>query len=139
MKASPRLIYDRLIKGGLTHAQACGILGNIEQECGFDTAILGFDGTGSSGLCHWLGPRQKALQDFARKRSLPYTDWEVQTDFILLELRTTEKLAMQKLSSCTSAASAALMFSRFYERPAAKYARNDKRMAAANRFAAEFL
>lgn len=139
MKASPRLVYDRLIKGGLTHAQACGVLGNIEQESGFDTSVLGFDGTGSVGLCQWLGPRKKALQDFARIRALPYTDWEAQTDFILRELRTTEKLAMQKLANCTSAASAALMFSRFYERPAAKHAHNDKRMAAANRFAAEFL
>ncbi len=138
MKADPRAVYNRLVAAGLTHVQACGVLGNIQQESGFNTDVLGFDGTGSVGLCQWLGPRKRQLQEFARRRGEPYTDWEVQTDFIMRELRTTEKVAMAKLQATTSAASAALVFSRFYERPHQNYAHNDKRMAYAARFANEF-
>lgn len=138
MIANPRQIYDRIRAAGYSHAQACGILGNMEQESGFRVSVEGFDGTGSYGLCQWLGSRKAGLRAFAKERGKPMSDPLVQVDWMLKELNTTERLAAGKLRACSTHASAALAFSRYYERPHKDYAHNDKRMKYAAHWAQEF-
>jgi hypothetical protein len=132
--ADPRQIYDRLCAKGLTPAQACGVLGNMKQESAFQTHVLGFDGTGSVGLCQWLGPRKAGLASFAKRTGRKITDWAAQVDWIFIEFNQGEHRAYHELLLAKTPSEAAVEFSRHFERPAAKYANNQNRMAWAERF-----
>jgi hypothetical protein len=134
MKADPKLVYQRLLTKGLTPAQACGVLGNMQQESNFQTQVLGFDGTGSVGLCQWLGPRKAGLAAFAKRTGRALTDWTAQVDWIFVEFNQGEHRAYHKLLLAKTPSEAAVEFSRHFERPAAKYANNQNRMAWAERF-----
>jgi hypothetical protein len=127
-------VYERLRQKGLTPAQACGVMGNMRQESCFDTAVLGFDGTGSVGLCQWLGPRKAGLIAFARRTGRLPTDWTAQVDWLFVELNTTEGHAFHHLLLAKTAREAAVTFSAHFERPAAKYAHNQNRIAWAERY-----
>lgn len=137
MKASPRRIYQRLRGHGWSHAQACGILGNIRQESNFDTAALGFDGTGSYGLCQWLGGRKSALKRYAESKGMHLDDPMLQIDFLHHELLTSEARAGARLQCCKTPGGAAVSFSRNFERPHKDYAHNDARIRYAVAFAKE--
>ena len=138
MKSNPRFIYNRLRSRGLTHAQACGVLGNIQQESGFETDVLGFDHTGSYGLCQWLGPRKRALEAFSKRTESSMANPLTQIDFIFHEFDTTEKRAGLKLRECDTPGGAALCFSKYYERPHKDYAHNDQRCTYARQWDAFF-
>ena len=136
--ADPRQVYDRIRAAGYSHAQACGILGNIQQESAFRCAVEGYDGTGSYGLCQWLGSRKKALQAFAKAQERPMCDPMTQVEFMLHELQHAERQAGRLLGQCTTAAGAAWCFSRWYERPSKSAAHNEKRASYAERYANQF-
>ena len=138
MKANPRDIYVRLRKRGLSHAQACGVLGNIHQESSFRTQVVGYDGTGSYGLCQWLGPRKRALFAYAQARGMDPWDWRVQVDFIFEEFKTTEKRAGNSLSTCKTAGGAAVSFCQRFERPAKSAANLPRRVAMAQYYDRQF-
>lgn len=139
MTANPRDVYDRLTKKHmLSPIIACAILGNIQQESNFKTTTEGFDGTGSTGLCQWLGARLAYLKKCALNYKTDWRDWETQVDFIKAELLTTEILAWRKLRIARTVEEATLAFSKYYERPSSKYAHNDKRVAYAKSFYSEF-
>jgi hypothetical protein len=130
-----RTIYARLRQAGWSHVQVCGILGNIAQESGFRTTVLGFDGTGSYGLCQWLGPRKRALFQFTRDRGRDASAVATQVDFLLHELGTSEQTAARRLRDCATPTAAALAFSKYFERPHPKFAHNDRRIRNAERYA----
>lgn len=134
MKANPLLIYQRLLQKGLTPQQACGVLGNMQQESNFQTHALGFDGTGSLGLCQWLGPRKAGLIAFAQRTGRSETDWTAQVDWIFVEFNKGESKAYQKLLLSKTPAEAALAFSRYYERPHKDYAHNPNRVKWADHY-----
>lgn len=134
MRADPKLVYQRLLQKGLTPQQACGVLGNMQQESNFQTHALGFDGTGSLGLCQWLGPRKAGLIAFAKRTGREATDWTAQVDWIFVEFNTTESRAFNKLLLTRTPTDAALAFSRYYERPHRDYAHNPNRVLWAERF-----
>ena len=133
--ATVRAVYVRLREEGWSHAQACGMLGNIAQESGFRTTVLGFDQTGSYGLCQWLGPRKRALFQFARERGVSVTEVQTQVEFLLHELRTSEQAAARHLRGCLTPAAAALSFSKYFERPHPDHAHNDRRVRYAEQYA----
>lgn len=134
MRADSKLIYQRLLQKGLTPAQSCGVLGNMQQESNFQTHTLGFDGTGSMGLCQWLGARKAGLIAFAKRTGREPTDWAAQVDWIFIEFNAGERRAYQELLLAKTPRTAAIAFSKHFERPAAKYAHNENRIAWAERF-----
>lgn len=139
MIADPKEIYDRLIvKHNFSKIMACAVLGNMQQESNFNTIVQGFDDTGSTGLCQWLGPRLRALMAFAKSNKMEPGDWKIQVDFMTKELQTVEKNAFKKLKSAPTLATATIAFSKYYERPAEKYANNVKRLQYAAHFHKEF-
>jgi hypothetical protein len=138
VKAEPKAIYDRIRTAGYSHAQTCGILGNIEQESSFETDSLGFDGSGSFGLCQWLGLRKEALRKFADAAGKPLSDTMMQVDFMLHELAHNERKAAKWLKECKTSTEAAVCFSRWYERPHKMYSYNDRRIAYAMQFDKKF-
>lgn len=53
--ASEKEVYDALIKAGFNRSQAAGIMGNIQNESGFNPEAIGDQGT-SFGLVQWHIP-----------------------------------------------------------------------------------
>lgn len=81
--ASAREIYEFLIGKGFTPESACAILGNIQQESGFNTAAS--NGT-HFGLCQWGDTRWENLKQFAASRGTSWADLNTQLEFLWNEL-----------------------------------------------------
>lgn len=100
-------VYQRFLAGGLSPVMAFGLLGNIGMESSFNTSARnagdGRDGSDSIGLAQWNGPRAAALKQFAQARGRDWRDVETQADFVVHELRTTERRAFNALSTATTA------------------------------------
>uniref|UniRef100_UPI0019163D8E phage tail tip lysozyme n=1 Tax=Nocardia sp. CY41 TaxID=2608686 RepID=UPI0019163D8E len=132
-KANPADVYRYLIsKHGLTPAQAAGIVGNIQVESGFKTRAYN-SGEGAIGLCQWRGRRRQALERFAAARGRPVTDWKVQVDFMMAELRSNESTAYGYLRAAQTPAYAAAVFDQYYERSSGEA--RGQRIAYANSIA----
>lgn len=106
---------------GLSNAAASGLVGNIAQESNFNTRAVnpgdGQDGSDSIGMIQWNGSRARALRSFARAAGKPVDDFELQLDFAIHELKTSERAAGRRLFAARSveeATAAAIGF----ERPA---------------------
>ncbi|MEU4345790.1 phage tail tip lysozyme, partial [Nocardia sp. NPDC023852] len=126
-------IYQYLItKYGFTPAQAAGIVGNMQVESGLKTSALN-PREGAIGLCQWLGGRRRNLERFAATRG-PVTDWKVQVDFMMQELRGSESGAYRYLKAAQTPAAAAAVFDQYYERSSGEA--RGQRIANANRIAA---
>ncbi|MEV4234412.1 phage tail tip lysozyme [Nocardia sp. NPDC049737] len=133
-KATASEIYQYLLKKGFTPAQAAGILGNMQVESGFDTGAYN-PGEGAIGLCQWEGGRRANLEAFAasdpQHRSV--TDWSLQVDFMIHELKGSESGAYSHLTSATSPGAAAAAFDQYYERSSGEA--RGQRVANANSIA----
>ncbi len=130
----PADIYRYLVsKYGLTPAQAAGIVGNMKVESGFNTGAYNAR-EGAIGLCQWLGGRRKNLERYAAAQGKPVSDWKVQVDFMMYELRTNESSAYGHLRGAQTPAAAAAVFDRYYER--SDGAARGQRIAYANSVAA---
>jgi hypothetical protein len=117
--------------------QACGILGNVQHESGFDPAARG-DGGSAYGLAQWHPDRQKAFQQHFG-RPIQGSSLEDQVRFITFELREgTETAAGKALLQATTAESAADIVCRKYERPRDKDGESRKRAQSARAFFAAF-
>lgn len=114
-------LYDYLLEQSkvqgvpLSPAQVSGILGNLQTESSFKTNAYNA-GEGAIGFAQWEGGRRTALEQFAAGEGKPVTDWKVQADFLLHELKTTERGAYTKLASADTPAQAASVFDQYYER-----------------------
>ncbi|MGQ4620046.1 phage tail tip lysozyme, partial [Nocardia sp. R7R-8] len=132
-KANPADVYRYLIsKYGLTSAQAAGIVGNLQVESGFNTSAYN-PGEGAIGLCQWRGGRRQALERFAAAQGKPVTDWKVQIDFMMAELRSNESTAYGYLRAAQTPAYAAAVFDQYYERSSGEA--RGQRIAYANSIA----
>lgn len=111
-------IYDYLVNVyGLSPIQASGILGNMQTESSFRTNALN-KGEGAIGLAQWEGGRRTQLEAFAANQGKPVTDWHVQVDFMMKELKGPERGAWNALQAAHTPAEAAHAFDKFYERSA---------------------
>lgn len=115
MNAAQRT-YQAFIQKGYSPVAAAGIIGNLIQENStFDTALMGDGGT-SGGLAQFHNERLTALKKFASDRGKPWTDHQIQIDYIDHELHTTEAGTLAKLQAATTPEDAAAAFIG-YERP----------------------
>lgn len=111
-------IYDYLTEQyGLKPHIASGILGNMMTESSFKTNAYN-RAEGAIGLIQWEGSRRPALENFAAAQGKPVTDWKVQVDFMMHELKTSESGAWAKLQHAQTPAEAAAIFDKYYERSA---------------------
>ncbi len=101
---------------GWTHAQAAGIVGNLQAESGVDPN-RGQDGGGPGyGLAQWEGPRQRDFANWAG-HDIHQSTFREQLEFIQHELTTTESSAGNALRGATTASDAAQIVCNRYERP----------------------
>jgi uncharacterized protein (TIGR02594 family) len=112
--------YNYLANKGLPAHQVAGIVGNLRGESHDlnPNAINpgdGADGSDSIGIGQWNGARAVALKQFATATGRKWNDLGVQLDFMLHELKTTEKGAGDALSRAKDsreATAAMIMFER---------------------------
>lgn len=132
---SAAIVARKLKQQGFTDAQVAGVLGNFQQESGFNSrvnegGVVGAPaGRGGYGLAQWTGGRQGALINFAKQRKMDPGDAGLQADFLVHELIGPEKAAAASLRQAKSPEQAALVFRRDFER--AGIPKDDVRMSAA--------
>lgn len=105
---------------GFTKAQTAGLIGNFVVESGRDPinpAAVQYGGGPGRGLAQWEGSRRTALYNYANSRGLPWSNLQLQLDFIWKELRGTESYAYSKIKATTSISGAAVAVRQYYERP----------------------
>jgi hypothetical protein len=125
-----KYLAGRLKGAGYSDAQVAGIIGSLMQESGLDPNAVNTT-SGATGIAQWLGPRAKAFkQQFGH--SLKESTFGEQTDFMLQELKTTEKLADSRIRLAKTAAQAAEIHAREFERPGAAEANIARRQGYAN-------
>lgn len=111
-----RQIYSHLKSRGLSDNVIAGIMGNLQQESGFNPNAVG-DGGNSIGLAQWYQDRGNALRNFAQKRG---TDWNhigTQLDYLLDEVNRGYPDLFKQMSSM-SPYDAAILFHDTFERSA---------------------
>ena len=139
-------LFSRLMAGGIGERDAVAILGNVHHETGgtYDPAIKQ-RGVGKvkdedwfkktkagrgTGILQWDGSRRVALKKFAEDQGKKWDDLEVQADFLIKELNTSEKGGFDKVKKAGSIGDKTVMFSKKVERPGKPH--NDMRIKAAN-------
>lgn len=80
-KVDPKYIFNFLVNKGLKDYQACGVLGNMYWESGFNTGILGDQYT-SIGICQWHNERFENLIKYSVDRKRSVTNKDIQLDFM---------------------------------------------------------
>jgi hypothetical protein len=123
-------LASRLKGAGYSDAQIAGIIGSLMQESQLDPNAVNKT-SGATGIAQWLGPRAKAFSS-QFGHSLKESTFGEQVDFMLQEMKTTEKEADRKIRLAKTAAQAAEIHAREYERPGAAEANIAKRQEYAN-------
>ena len=121
-------VWNFLQDKGLTAAQTAGIMGNIQQESCFNPGAINKK-SGAYGICQWLGSRKTALQGYCSSNGFSYASLEGQLNYLWHELSTSESRALSYIRGTTTAADAAYMFGKYFERfgdNAADYAKRQK-------------
>ncbi|PRY38452.1 hypothetical protein CLV58_109179 [Spirosoma oryzae] len=99
---------------GLAPHVAAGIVGNLQQESGFNPRAVGDSGT-SHGLAQWHNERWQGLQQAARQQGRDPYDPYFQLDHVLSEPGESASV-LNKLNQTRTASEAARVFGRSYER-----------------------
>lgn len=113
---------------GYDNNLAAGIVGNIQQESNFDPTAT--NEIGAFGLFQYLGPRKATLFNWAEQNGRDVNDWQTQLDYMQYEVTNDpyEKRQFEKvIREAKDPQSAAIAFSKHFERPGAREAHNNKR------------
>lgn len=120
-----KVIFDRLVRGGLSKIAAAGIVSNIGVETGYtyDPNTFQKGGGPGRGLVQWeSGGRFDTdninLTSFAKSKNKPWNDLGTQVDFILHELNNHPEYQAVKyrINSAKDIASATRIFLSDYEK-----------------------
>ncbi|OMQ49944.1 hypothetical protein AQ709_05350 [Burkholderia pseudomallei] len=111
-----RYILQQARQRGYSDTAAAGIVGSLLQENStLDPKVT--NSIGATGIAQWLDPSRKAAFERTYGHSLKDSTFSEQVDFMFRELETTEKRAGDKLRAAQTAAQAAEIHGRDYERP----------------------
>lgn len=109
-------IWNFFKSKGLNDNAVAGIMGNIQQESGFNSKAVN-KSSGASGIFQWLGSRKTELQNYAKSIGKSWEDLSVQLDFAWKEMNASEKKALETLKKSNLTASQhASEFDRLFER-----------------------
>ena len=122
-------VFGRLKAAGYTDAQASGIVGSLMQESQLDPRAVN-KSSGAAGIAQWLGPRARQFEQQFGHTVAQSTIGE-QTDFMLWELKNTEKRADKFIRMAKTPEQAADIHAHEYERPGADEANIARRKAYA--------
>jgi len=77
-------IWNYLKNQGFSRGATAGVMGNIEQESGYDPNSE--NSIGAFGIFQWLGDRREALEVYASQKGQAYNDLMLQLDFFMYEV-----------------------------------------------------
>lgn len=124
-------VVGKLQALGWSRNQALGIAANLKKESEFRPGAVG-DGGKAYGLAQWHPDRQANFQR-AMGKSIQGSSVDDQLKFLTYEMtKGTEKGAGNRLKGAGSAAEAAAIVSRYYERPLAQAKEMQERAGIAN-------
>lgn len=123
-------VFNTLTREGIPEHIAYGFLGNMQQESGFNPTAWN-DQEGAFGLVQWRQDRYQRLQDFAQRSGTSINNPETQAQFVLHELRTTERDAYNRIMQAQTPEEAAALIDQHYERSAGVHTGNRQRYASA--------
>ncbi|WP_342534787.1 phage tail tip lysozyme [Lysinibacillus sp. FSL K6-0057] len=110
------VVWNYFKNKGLNDKAIAGIMGNIQQESGFNSSAVN-KSSGASGIFQWLGGRKNGLQDYAKSVGKSWSDLQVQLDYAWKELQGSEKKSLASLQrNDLSASQHASEFDRLFER-----------------------
>lgn len=101
------IAWNFLISQGFTRNQTAGIMGNLQQEHGFNTS----DVPGGLGLAQWIGARRSNLVAKG-----DYLNVNVQLNYLMEELNGTEIAAKNAVLAYDNVESATIAFQNKFER-----------------------
>lgn len=87
--ANPQQIYSGLLARGFSPVQASALLGNMQQESGFNPTQVN-PKEGAFGLIQWRQDRLQNLYNFAEGTGRSANDPDVQMDFLKHEMQGSE-------------------------------------------------
>lgn len=133
-----RAVLMGLVQRGMPLTQALGFAGNMRVESNFDPGINEIapvvpGSRGGWGLSQWTGPRRRQFEAYASERGAALDDMDVQLDFLMHELNTTESRARDRIYGATTVEDAARAVSEHFLRPGIPHM--DRRIEAANQLA----
>lgn len=125
-KVDEQYVIDGLVKRGLPKHVAEGFAMNIGDESGFDPGINEKNPTvkgsrGGFGLYQLTGPRRNEYEAMARAKGADLSDPDLQLDFLVEELKTTEKNAAKSIFSTRTAGEAGAAIVEDFLRPAEEH------------------
>ena len=109
-------IYSHLKSKGLADNVIAGIMGNLQQESGFNPNVVG-DGGNSIGLAQWYQDRGNSLRNFAQQRGTDWNHLGTQLDYLLDEINRGYPDLIKQMSSMNPH-EAAILFHDVFERSA---------------------
>lgn len=109
-------IMDALMRDvGVTDFQAGGILGNIGHECAGMTKLHQIGGS-AIGWAQWDGARKSAFAAWCARKGLDWQSDEANYRYLVLELLTSEKAALDALKATGTLGGATTTFEEKFER-----------------------
>lgn len=110
-------IMDKLIERGMKPHEAAAVVGHMSAESGLNSSKVNNNDLGakSGGLGQWRGERLTFLKKYAQQQGKPWTDIDLQADYIIHELQNNEKSVLNRLSNTTTPTEASKAWS-YYER-----------------------
>lgn len=108
-------VWNFFIGKGFTPQQTAGIMGNFEHESRMNPDQHQIGGP-AYGLAQWEGGRRQALEQFARDQGRDVASLDLQLDFVMHELTSTESLAYSEIKKHDTVPGATISWLDFYER-----------------------
>lgn len=116
MPVEASYIRDGLVKRGMDPHLADGFVMNFKDESDFNASAVGDNGN-AFGLAQWNGPRMRALYAFADEKGVSAADPDLQMDFLMHELSTSESGSWGKIKGAKTAGEAGMLIVNHFERP----------------------
>ncbi|MBE6021864.1 MAG: hypothetical protein E7231_01370 [Cellulosilyticum sp.] len=126
--SNQKVVYQYLKAYGLSDVCIAGVMGNLQHENGFRTAMKGDQG--SVGIAQWLGGRKTALINHAASLGLEVTDIRAQASYLVNQELQSQQIgytvtvggktmnAYDAFITATDVQTATDIFCRAFERPA---------------------
>lgn len=115
---APRMVADLMRELNITAEQGAGIVGNGGAESGL-LAIQEkkpSSGRGGFGYFQWTGPRRVAFEAWCKAQGLKETSYEANVGFLIHELKTSQRKALDHLRLTKTAKAAAETFGYHFEK-----------------------
>ncbi|BEV15148.1 phage tail tip lysozyme [Herbaspirillum sp. DW155] len=122
-------LISKMREDGYSDAQIAGTIGSLMQESNLDPTAVN-SSSGAAGISQWLGPRKQEFERQYGKR-VQDSSFEEQVNYMLWELRNTEKRSGSLLRRADTAEKAAQIHTWEYERPGVAEANVERRQANA--------